>query len=137
MAKALKPYQPKREVIARPRESRGNRHERGYDNDWERAAEAFRRRYPFCAECEHKGLTILCDAVDHKIPVKCRPDLRMVPSNWWSLCNLCHNGIKRRMEGYAIKAGLIDKLPAWCDDPSTRPPALLVDRPSRKEEMIV
>lgn len=137
MAKNLKLFSPKKQLIQRPREFRGSRHERGYDARWERASADHRRRFPICVECERHEFIVVCDVVDHKIPVSERPELRMDPANWWSLCHSCHNGIKRRMEAYAKKAGLIDKLILWCDDPSSRPAALLTSRGAKKQEMIV
>lgn len=138
LIKVLKHYQPRREVIATPREKRESRHARGYDAEWTRIAASHMRASPVCIECERKGLASLAAVVDHKIPVRERPELRLVKWNRWSLCHFCHQGIKKRMEAYAKKAGMIDLLAEWCDDPSARPAAL--QRASRrrgKEEMIV
>lgn len=42
------------------------------------------------------------------------------------------------MEAYAAKAGMIDKLQLWCDEPDTRPAALKTDRRRKvKEEFVV
>lgn len=91
-----------------------------------------------CVECERKGFIVVVDVVDHKIPVVDRPNLRLDPKNWWSLCAGCHNGIKRRMENYARKANMVDLLILWCDEPETRPEALKTDRVRKvKEEMVV
>lgn len=138
MVRTLKLYQPRREVIARPREMRGSRHDRGYDSRWERVAARHRHKSPVCIECERKGFIVLVDVVDHKIPVADREDLRLDPKNHWSLCHSCHNGIKRRMELYARKANMIEKLTLWCDEPESRPAALKTDRVRKvKEEMVV
>ena len=138
MIKVLKLYTPRREVVARPKEHRGSRHDRGYDSVWERTSRSHLKRFPICVECERNGLTVLADVVDHKIPIEFRPDLRLDPKNRWSLCHHCHNGIKRRMEAYAIKAKMIDLLISWCDDPATRPAALTTTRTRRrKKEMLI
>lgn len=138
MAKTLKLYTPRREIVARPRETRGTRHERGYDSAWDRRSARYRASHPICVECERKGIIVVVDVVDHKIPVADRPDLRLDPKNWWSLCTLCHNGIKRRMENYARKANMVDQLQLWCDDPESRPAGLKTDRVRKvKEEMVV
>lgn len=139
MIKTLKLYQPRRESIPTPRETRESRHVRGYDHVWTRRAKRFIGANPCCAECEHAGIVSPADVVDHKIPIVDRPELRLDPKNWWSLCTLCHNGIKRRMEAYARKARMIDMLIEWCNDPSTRPAALLQAPRARKvkETMVV
>jgi hypothetical protein len=139
LIKTLKLFEPRREAIARARETRESRHDRGYDSVWTRRSERHRKQFPVCAECERKGIITPCDVVDHKIPVRCRPELRLDPKNWWSLCTRCHQGIKRRMEAYAEKAGLVGDLIAWCDDPSTRPAGLQQSSRKRKtrETMVV
>lgn len=132
MVKSLKLFQPKRTISPRNREKRGSRHERGYDSDWTRRADSYRAEFPLCAECQHHGRVIPADVVDHKIPVRDRPDLRLTKSNWWSLCHVCHNGIKARMETFARRSDMIDFLPMWCDDLSSRPPSLR-EAPARKK----
>lgn len=139
LIKVLKLYTPRREAIARAREARESRHDRGYDSVWTRRAARYMARFPCCQECERKDIIVPAAVVDHKIPVRNRPDLRLDPKNWWSLCAHCHQGIKRRMEAYAEKASLIDALMSWCDDPSTRPAALQQASRRRqvKETMVV
>ena len=93
---------------------------------------------PVCVECERNGIVRVCDVVDHKIPIRFRPDLRLDPKNWWSLCTDCHQGIKYRMERYAEKANMVDDLIMWCDDPEKRPAALKqATRKQRKREEYV
>lgn len=137
MVKSLKLFQPKKTVIPRQKEFRGSRHERGYDSVWTKVAEAHRKKYPLCKECERHDIIVLCDVVDHKIPVTARPELRLDPKNHWGLCHDCHNGIKRRMEAYALRSKQVDMLILWCDDPSTRPPALEMRARPPNQEMIV
>lgn len=139
MVKTLKLYTPRREIIARPRENRESRRARGYDEVWTRRSARYRKANPVCVECERKGIIVLVDVVDHKIPIRYRPDLRLDKRNWWSLCAFCHGGIKARMEKYAERAGMIDKLIMWCDDSETRPAALKQATRVRKvkETMVV
>lgn len=122
-----------------PREKlRGSRHDRGYDSVWERRSSRYRAANPVCVECERNGIIHPVDVVDHKIPIEYRPDLRLDPKNWWSLCHFCHNGIKRRLEAYAAARGMVEMLIFWCDNPQERPAGLKTFRARRrKEEMIV
>lgn len=62
-----------------------------------------------------------CDVVDHMIPVKAAPDLRLEWNNLDALCHNHHNGIKRQIEKYAAKTGQNTLLPQWMKHPSTRP----------------
>lgn len=138
MIKVLKLYEPRRTAVARPREQRESRQSRGYDYEWSKISANHLRRSPACVECERKGRIIAADVVDHKIPIRFRPDLRLDRKNRWSLCHGCHQGIKKRMEAYAEKLGEAEVLILWCDEPETRPEALKFDRRRPgKEEMIV
>jgi 5-methylcytosine-specific restriction endonuclease McrA len=95
---------------------------RGYDYIWSKVSTRFRRGHPFCRFCEQKGFEATpADVVDHIIPVEDGPDLRLTWSNFQSLCNSCHNGLKRRLEAYAREHEMIDKLPEWCANPESRP----------------
>lgn len=102
-----------------PREDSGRR---GYDHIWSKLSTRFRRSHPFCRFCEQKGFEATpADVVDHIIPKDDRPDLRLTWSNLQSLCNSCHNGLKRRLEAYAREFGQLDLLPEWCANPESRP----------------
>lgn len=137
MVKTLKLFSPKRVAVAKPREHRGNRHQRGYDYEWTKTSANHLRRFPLCAECDRDGRTVMATVVDHKIPVRHRPDLRLDRQNHWSLCDHCHNGMKRRLEAIAERLGQIDQLIRWCDDPASRPAAIKHDRRPSKQEMVV
>lgn len=139
MVKTVRLYQPRREVVARPREHRESRHNRGYDHEWTKIASRHAKQFPVCQECERSDIIVPVDVVDHKIPIRCRPELRLDPKNLWSLCHFCHQGIKKRMEAYAERAKMVDLLILWCDEPETRPEALKQASRRRKvkEEMIV
>jgi 5-methylcytosine-specific restriction endonuclease McrA len=95
--------------------------DRGYGPKWDRLSIAFRKRHPFCQWCEQQGRDTLADLVDHMIPVQDRPDLVLEWKNLWSLCTF-HHGKKFTMELFARGQGLLDFLPTWCRDPSSRPP---------------
>ena len=86
---------------------RGSRHERGYDNDWQRDAAIFKRAYPFCgmrpdgvppvmSRCHDEGRVTPAYQVDHVVPHRQNPTLfkdRSLPvvkqPNWQSLCRSC------------------------------------------------
>ena len=97
---------------------------RGYDAKWDRLSVAWRKANPLCAECEKADLLRQATVVDHIIPVADREDLRYSPDNLQSLCDACHNGLKRDMEREARSLGDLGVLQAWCKDVSSRPPHL-------------
>ena len=137
LVKSLRLFRPAISVRPAREERRGTRHDRGYDYQWAKSSEAFRRRHPICQECERVDIIVPVDVVDHKIPVSLRPDLRMDRKNWWSLCHHCHNGMKRKMEALAIKTGRVDELIAWCDDPTRRPEEMKRRRKRRQSENLM
>ena len=74
-----------------PRDAeRGTTVERGYDSDWRKIAKAKLETDPFC-EIRLKCSGVMAEAVDHKIPIYVRPDLRLVWSNLQSCCRACNN----------------------------------------------
>jgi 5-methylcytosine-specific restriction enzyme A len=80
---------------------RGSAHERGYTRGWQKAAAAFKLRFPLCgmrpngaapvmSRCFERGLHTLAYQVDHVVPH--RGDLRLfwdAQGNWQSLCRAC------------------------------------------------
>ncbi len=70
---------------------------RGYDSAWQRVAAAHLRLNPHCAACHVAGVTTKAQVVDHIIPVRERPDLRLTPSNLQSLCR-SHNARKASID---------------------------------------
>ncbi|MEM7303395.1 MAG: HNH endonuclease [Pseudomonadota bacterium] len=74
-----------------------------------------------CEECSRRGYVTPLDDVDHMIPVRLRPDLRLDPENLDGLCRSHHNGFKRRLEKYAERTGQADMLPIWVKQPELRP----------------
>lgn len=104
---------------------RSNAGTRGYDHIWSKLSERFRRKHPFCRFCEQQGREIgPADLVDHIIPVKDRPDLRLTWSNLQSLCRSHHEGTKARLEAYARENDMLHMLPEWCANPESRPKAI-------------
>ena len=65
-------------VSRQTEQARGNRHERGYDNDWLRKSKAQLARHPECFDCG--GI-----AVDAHHVIKGNDSVLM------SLCRVCHN----------------------------------------------
>ena len=68
---------------------------RGYDASWERLRRLALQRDRFlCQRCMRQGVETMLtygSPVDHVIPIRERPDLRLVMSNLQSLCVACHN----------------------------------------------
>lgn len=82
---------------------RGNRHQRGYTNKWDKAAKAYLASHPWCALCEKAGKRTEATCVDHIEPHK--QDMRKFwnSQNWQPLCDSCHSAKTRsEMTGSAI-----------------------------------
>jgi 5-methylcytosine-specific restriction endonuclease McrA len=109
--------QPERDKDLR----RGSRQSRGYDADWERARLIHLSKEPLCRESGFRGIVVVADLVDHIIPVRDRPDLRLVSSNFCSLTQRMHDTWKRKLEAEARRLGDITLLVQWMADPATRP----------------
>lgn len=116
---------PRREEVKRDRSReryRGSRQSRGYDRDWELLRDLYMLDVKGrCEECMRRGYLAMADDVDHIIPIKDRPELRLDWSNLQALCRIHHKGWKAKLEAYARKIGAIDLLPQWCRFPETRP----------------
>lgn len=85
------------------RDTRPSSNERGYDNEWRKAADAWLRRHPLCVCCVamgkingERGRTGL--RVDHIVPQRMAPELFWVRSNWQSLCLDCDLTHKQPIE---------------------------------------
>jgi 5-methylcytosine-specific restriction protein A len=79
-------------------ERRGTKTERGYNSRWERASKRHRREHPLCVCCKANSRTREAHLVDHIIPHKGDDALFWDPANWQSLCNWCHEHIKKQLE---------------------------------------
>lgn len=98
---------------------RGTAHERGYTSAWQRARDGFLRAHPLCAEHERRGEVEAAAVVDHIVPPKLREatesgDADRITAaralfwnrtNWQSLCKLCHDSIKQRLEKTGRRPG--------------------------------
>ena len=49
------------------------------------------QKEPLCRYCEAKGKIVEATVVDHIVPIRVRPDLRLVVKNLQPLCAPCHN----------------------------------------------
>jgi 5-methylcytosine-specific restriction enzyme A len=105
----------------RDQERRGSAHDRGYDSDWKRLRGWHLKREPLCRECYARGRRVPAEMVNHVIPVRHRPDLRLDKDNLSSTCKAHHDTVIRELEALAEKAGDIELLKEWLSDPSTRP----------------
>lgn len=74
------------------------RTQRGYDNNWLRLSRLCLTDEPYCRYCAREGRVTLAQVSDHIIPIRIRPDLRLVRENIQSLCKLCHDSVKAREE---------------------------------------
>jgi hypothetical protein len=125
--KKWRPAKAHRPPLLAAREKRDSPRLRGYDHRWDKLSDAYRRLHPFCEECDRRGGHQVCDCVDHIIPVVDRPDLKFEISNLQSLCKAHHDVWKARLENHARTTNQLDKLPAWCRDPKTRPNGFRLD----------
>lgn len=100
---------------------RGTARERGYDSDWEKVRKAHLRLEPLCRECMFNGIRRAADLVNHNIPVRARPDLRLDRKNLSSQCKGHHDTVIRELEAVAEREGDITLLAKWLRDPLTRP----------------
>jgi|ERR1035438_705761 5-methylcytosine-specific restriction protein A len=79
-----------REHARRAEIARGTTTERGYNGDWQRLRNAKLATDPVCQIRTHcKGL--VASEVDHIVPIRVRPDLRLEWSNLQSACKRCHS----------------------------------------------
>lgn len=78
---------------------------RGYDREWERVRSRQLHREPLCRYCAEQGIVEPATEVDHVIPVRVRPDLRLDESNLQSLCETCHRAVKQSEERTGHRRG--------------------------------
>jgi 5-methylcytosine-specific restriction enzyme A len=77
---------------------RGSARRRGYGSAWDRAARAFRSRYPLCLGCQAVGRTATCELVDHVIPHGGDEHLFWDEVNWQPACAWHHDVVKQQLE---------------------------------------
>jgi 5-methylcytosine-specific restriction enzyme A len=108
--------------VAAPRfeVERPKRRDAELNSRWSRAAAAYLRHHPLCAECARRGKDEWAKVVDHIVPRSHGGSL-WDKANWQSLCAPCHNGWKRDLERLAIQSGDLRLLLDWMVKPDTRP----------------
>lgn len=77
--------------------------EAGYDRDWKRARARHLASHPRCIV---EGCTRPATDVDHILSVRERPDLRLEPSNFRSMCHAHHAQRTAREQGFARTGAL-------------------------------
>ena len=86
---------------------RGSPSARGYDRTWQRLRKLKLAANPFCeigTRCANLPITRrLATEVDHILPIRDRPDLRLAWSNLQSACRPCHSA---KTKAELQKAGL-------------------------------
>ena len=70
---------------------RGSASARGYDRTWQRLRLVVLAEEPLCRFCQLRGVLTAAAVVDHIVPIRVRPDLRLERSNLRALCEACHN----------------------------------------------
>jgi 5-methylcytosine-specific restriction protein A len=89
------------------------------NSKWSRAAAAYLRHHPLCAECARRGRDEWAKLVDHIIP-RSQGGSLWDKGNWQGLCIQCHAD-KRDLERLAIQSGDLRLLLDWMRKPHTRP----------------
>jgi 5-methylcytosine-specific restriction endonuclease McrA len=98
---------------------RGSSTRRGYDYRWQQARADHLRRHPMCAECSTPHRPIAAVIVDHKVAPRLGEarktgDAEQIAEahrlfwsrdNWQSLCKLCHDSVKQRLEKSGRRIG--------------------------------
>ena len=91
---------------------RPSSHKRGYDATWRKLRRAVLADEPFCRYCQEVGETCVAVHVDHIVPLRERPDLRLDRGNLQPLCEYHHNVTKAREEARGEPLGVdIDGTP--------------------------
>ena len=78
---------------------------RGYDSRWQKARATFLRKHPLCADHQQRGHIVPATVVDHIIPHRGDQALFWDTGNWQSLCKLCHDSHKQRLEKGGVVVG--------------------------------
>lgn len=98
---------------------RPKRRDAELNSRWSRAAAAYLRHHPLCAECARRGRDEWAKLVDHIIP-RAHDGSMWDRGNWQGLCVQCH-AAKRDLERLAIQKGDLRLLLDWMVQPHTRP----------------
>ncbi|MCE9556763.1 MAG: HNH endonuclease [Planctomycetes bacterium] len=62
----------------------------GYDWSWRKLRTWFVKRHPICETCRAQGRTSVTAEIDHVVPVRVAPHLRLAVSNLRAVCRKCH-----------------------------------------------
>lgn len=79
--------------------------QRGYGRQWRKARESYLIANPLCVFCLARRLVVPATVVDHIIPHEGDQALFWDESNWQSLCKLCHDSDKQRMDRATREGG--------------------------------
>jgi 5-methylcytosine-specific restriction protein A len=71
--------------------------QRGYDWQWQRLRDQILAAEPYCRRCAVEGRRTPASVVDHIIPARIAPHLRLEPGNLQPLC-VWHNADKREAD---------------------------------------
>jgi len=100
--------------------------QRGYGSKWQKARQQFLADNPFCSDHKGRGIDVIATVVDHKIAprlleAKQSCDQQTISkaqklfwdrNNWQSLCKLCHDSHKQRLEKSGAVIGCdVDGIP--------------------------
>lgn len=88
-----RPAEQRREQLATLDCRRGSSTARGYGADWQRLRLQVLAEEPLCRFCAEQGKVTAATEVDHIVPIRLRPDLRLERSNLRSLCKPHHDAL--------------------------------------------
>jgi hypothetical protein len=91
---------------------------RGYDRQWRKLRERVLYEEPLCRLCQAAGRVEAATEVDHIIPLRVRPELRLERSNARPLCGPCH----RQVTGAFNRSRGIGGSKSGSRAPETAPP---------------
>lgn len=74
----------------KPVDARPTAEARGYDSKWRKLSKTYIAAHPLCQLNERCKHPTLATEVDHILPIRTHPELRLVWSNLQSLCHPCH-----------------------------------------------
>ena len=113
---------------------RASRHERGYDNDWYRVAEARREAdCGLCQPCLKIDRVTASNEVDHIVPLHVRPEWRLEFDNTQVICRPCH---RRKTQQDSQRYGSSTSRVIAQDQRSAREEALRMVLPPRSANAV-
>ncbi|WP_282352882.1 HNH endonuclease signature motif containing protein [Pseudomonas sp. PS01303] len=72
--------------------------QRGYGYKWQKARVGWLEQHPLCVYCERNGLVTAGTIVDHIVEHRGDQALFWARSNWQTLCQPCHDIVKKAEE---------------------------------------